>query len=123
MTMKTDNSKLIGCSKSSSKRELYSNTNLPQETRKTPNKQPNLILTVREKEEQKLQSYHKDQSRNKKKAAIAKINKTNSWFLEKIKLTNHQPYSSRKKGRRLKSINLEVKKEKLQQTMQKYKGS
>ena len=31
----------MGCSKSSSKREVYSNTFLPQETRKTLNKQPN----------------------------------------------------------------------------------
>ena len=29
------------CSKSSSKREVYSNTTLPQETRKTLNRQPN----------------------------------------------------------------------------------
>ena len=29
------------CSKSSSKREVYSNTTLPQEKRKTSNKQPN----------------------------------------------------------------------------------
>ena len=29
------------CSKSSSKREVYSNTILPQKTRKTSNKQPN----------------------------------------------------------------------------------
>ena len=31
----------MGCSKSSSKREVYSNTILPQETRKTSNRQPN----------------------------------------------------------------------------------
>ena len=31
----------MGCSKSSSKGEVYSNTILPQETRKTQNKQPN----------------------------------------------------------------------------------
>ena len=31
----------MGCSKSSSKREVYSNTILPQETRKTSNTQPN----------------------------------------------------------------------------------
>ena len=31
----------MGCSKSSSKREVYSNTILPQETRKTLNRQPN----------------------------------------------------------------------------------
>ena len=32
----------MGCSKTSSKRKLYSNTILPQETRKISNKQPNL---------------------------------------------------------------------------------
>ena len=32
----------MGYSKSSSKREVYNNTNLPQETRKISNKQPNL---------------------------------------------------------------------------------
>ena len=37
---KHDNSKPMGCSKSSSKRALYSNTILHQETR-TPNRQPN----------------------------------------------------------------------------------
>ena len=31
----------MGCSKSSSKREVYSNTILPQETRKPLNRQPN----------------------------------------------------------------------------------
>jgi len=34
----------MGCSKSSSKREVYSNTILPQETRKTLNRQPNFTL-------------------------------------------------------------------------------
>ena len=33
--------KLIACSKSHSKRKVYSNTSPPQETRKSPNKQPN----------------------------------------------------------------------------------
>ena len=31
----------MGCNKSTSKREVYSNTILPQETRKTLNRQPN----------------------------------------------------------------------------------
>ena len=57
------------------------------------------------------------------KETIAKINKTKDWSFERqTKLTNHQPELSIKKGRRLKSIRLEVKK-KLQQTTQKYKGS
>ena len=38
---KHNNSKPIGCSKSSSKREVDSNTILPQETRNTSNGQPN----------------------------------------------------------------------------------
>ena len=57
------------------------------------------------------------------KWTIAKINKTKSWFFEKINQTNCQPDSSRKIGRRIKSIKLEMKMEKLQQTTQKYKGS
>ena len=40
----------MGCSKSSSKREVYSNTILPQETRNISNKQPNLTpKAIREK--------------------------------------------------------------------------
>ena len=56
------------------------------------------------------------------KETIAKINKTKSWFFEKIKLTSLQPDSSRKRERRIKSTKLEMKKERLQQKMQKYKG-
>ena len=44
MTMKTqNNSKPVGCSKSSPKKEVYSNTILPKETRKTFNIQPKFI--------------------------------------------------------------------------------
>ena len=46
----TSSLKLIGCPKSSSKREVRSNTMLPQETRKISNKQPNLTpKTTRER--------------------------------------------------------------------------
>ena len=61
----------MGCSRGSSKREVYSNTILPQETRKTPNKQPNLtpkaITERRKKETPKLadERNHKYQIRNK----------------------------------------------------------
>ena len=41
------------CSKSSSKREVYSNIILPQETRKTSNRQPNFTPKTTGKEEQK----------------------------------------------------------------------
>ena len=56
---------------------------------------------------------------------IVKINKSKSWFLEKINIID-KPLArliKKKKGRRLKSIKLEIKKEKLQGTLQKYKGS
>ena len=56
------------------------------------------------------------------KETVVKINETKSWFFEKTKLTNLQPDSSRKKERRIKSTKLEMEKERLQQTMQKYKG-
>ena len=56
------------------------------------------------------------------KETVVKINKTKSWFFEKIKLTSIQPDSSRKKERRIKSSKLEMKKERLQQTVRKYKG-
>ena len=42
----------MGCSKSSSKREVYSNTILPQETRKTQINNLTLHLKELEKEEQ-----------------------------------------------------------------------
>ena len=71
MTVKTLWPKPMGCSKSSSKREVYSNTNLPQETRKISKKQLNHTLkAIRERKTKKPQSQqkernHKDQIRNK----------------------------------------------------------
>ena len=62
--------KPMRCSKSSSKREAYSNTIQPQETRDISNK-PNLTpKVIRERRTKKRQSYqkernHKDQIRNK----------------------------------------------------------
>ena len=83
----------MGLSKSSSKREVCSNTISPQETRKISKN--NLILHLKqlEKEEQRKPKV----SRRKEiikirveineietKKTIAKINKTKSWFFEKI---------------------------------------
>ena len=55
------------------------------------------------------------------KETIVKINKTKSRFFEKIHKIDNQPDSSRKKEKRIKSTKLEMKKERLQQTMQKFK--
>ena len=92
------NSKPMGCSKSSSKREAYSNTILPQERRKTSNRQPNSTPKTTGKRKTKK---NPKISRRKKiikiwaeinekemKETILKINKTKSWFFDKIKLTN-----------------------------------
>ena len=58
------------------------------------------------------------------KETITKINKMKSWFLEKInKIDKPLARLIKEKGRKIKSINLEMKKERLQQTAQKYKGS
>ena len=58
------------------------------------------------------------------KEAIAKINKAKSWFFERInKIDKPLADSSKNKGRKIKSIKLEMKMERSQQTTQKYKGS
>ena len=56
------------------------------------------------------------------KETIVKIKKTKSWFFEKINEIDKPLDSSRKKERRIKSTKLEMRKERLQQTMQKYEG-
>ena len=60
----------------------------------------------------------------KMKETLVKINKTKSWFFEKINKIDK--YLARlikeKKQRRIKSTKLEMKKERLQQMMTKYKG-
>ena len=48
---KHDSSKPMACRKSSSKKEVYSNTILPQETRKTLNRQPCFALKTRKRKE------------------------------------------------------------------------
>ena len=60
----------MGYSKRSSKREVHSNTILPQETRNISNKQPNLtpkVIRERRTKTPKLakERNHKDQIRNK----------------------------------------------------------
>ena len=56
------------------------------------------------------------------KQTIVKINKSKSWFFEKINKIDKPLARLIKKNRRIKSTKLEMKKERLQQTIQKYKG-
>ena len=83
----------MGCSKSSSKREVYSNTSLPQETENISNKQPNLApKAIRERRTKKPQvsirkeiiKIRAEINEKEMKETIAKINKTKSQFFEKI---------------------------------------
>ena len=81
----------MGCSESSSKREVYSNTILPQETRKTSNSQPNFTPNAMEKEEKIIISRRKEIIKiqaeiNEKEMTetIIKINETKSRFFGKI---------------------------------------
>ena len=66
---KHDNLKPMGCSKRSSKREVYSNTTLPQETRKASNRKPNFTSKTGKRtkklQNQQKERNHKDPSRNK----------------------------------------------------------
>ena len=84
----------------------------------------NLTLHLKqvEKEEQKnpkvsrrkeIRRIRSEINEKEMKETIAKINKTKSWFFEKINKTDKPlPASSGKKGRRLKSRELVMKKEK-----------
>ena len=68
---KHDDPKPMGLSKSSSKREVYSNTSISQEERKTSNRQPNSTSKAAWKrrtkttQSQQKEGNHKNQSRNK----------------------------------------------------------
>ena len=87
----------MGCSKSCSKGEVYSNTILPQETRKISNRQSSFTPKTtgkrrtktpkisRRKEIIKIQE---EINEKEMKETTVKINKTKSWFFEKIKLTH-----------------------------------
>ena len=78
------------CSKSSPKREIYSNIILPQETRKISNRQLTLHLKQLEKEQQQISrtkyiiKIRAEINEKEMKETVVKINKTKSWFFEKI---------------------------------------
>ena len=86
--MKTQQLKTYGMQQRQFQREVYSNTILPQETRKALNRQPNSISKAARKRKQlkNIQSQQKERNHkiraeiNEKemKETIAKINKTKS---------------------------------------------
>ena len=86
----------MGCSKSSCKREVYSNTILPQETNKKKHQIDNLALHLKQLEKEQKKKNPKISRRkgiikiqaeiNEKemKETIVKPNKTKTWLFEKI---------------------------------------
>ena len=72
MAMKTRQLKTYGMQQSSSKREVYSNTILPLEERKTSNRQPNLTP----KTTRKRRTKKKPLKSSRMKETIVKINKS-----------------------------------------------
>ena len=96
--MKTQQPKPMGHRKSSAKGKLHSNTGTPQETRKGQINNLTLYLKQVEKEEMKnprvsrrkeILKIRAEINAKETKETIAKINKAQSWFFERIKLTNH----------------------------------
>ena len=123
MTTKIHTPKPMGCSKSCSNREVYSNTSPPQETTKSSNKQPNLHLKQLEREEQtrpkvsrkkEIIKIRAEINEIETKKTIEKINETKSWFFEKINEIEKPlaRLTKQKRERGLKSVKLEMKKEK-----------
>ena len=70
MTMKILWPKPMGCSKNSAKRDIYSNTTLPQEMRKTSN---NLILHINQLEKEQQQQKKPKVSRRKEIIKISTL--------------------------------------------------
>ena len=113
---------VLNCSKNSSKREVYSNTILPQETRKTSNRQPHFTPKTTGKRRTKNPKISRRKeiimilaeiNEKEMKETIVKINKNKSWFFENINKIDKPLARLIKKKRRIKSTKLGMKKERL----------
>ena len=114
----------MGFSKSSAKRKVHSNTAYLRKQEKNQINNLTLHLKQLEKEEKKNPKVGRRKEiiiiraeineKETKETIGKKINKTKSWFFEKINKID-KPLA-RKKGRRIKSTKLEMKMEKSQQT-------
>ena len=122
----------MGCSKSSSKREVYSYTSLPQETRKFSKNNLTLHLKELEKEEQtkpkvsrmkEIIQIRAEINEIEMKKTIVQINQTKSSFFEKINKINKCLARLIKKKRERMQINkIRNEKGEITTTLQKYKG-
>ena len=123
----------MGHCKSNVRGRFIANTGLSQETRKK-NQINNLTLHLKQLEKKEMKNprvsrrkeilkIRAEVNSEETKETIAKINKAKSWFFKKInKVDKPLVRFIKKKERRINSTKLELKKERLQQTMKKYKG-
>ena len=104
----------MGWSKSSPKKEAYSNSILLQETRKTQNRQPNITPKTTRKRRRKnpkvsrrkeIIKIQAEINEKEMKETIVKINKTKSWFFEKINKIHKPSARLIKKKREKNQIN------------------
>ena len=92
------------------KREVYSNTILPQETRKTSNREPNFTPKTTGKRRTKTPKISRrnniqaETNEEETKETIIEINKTKSWFFEKINKID-KPLARLKEKREKNQIN------------------
>ena len=124
----------MGFSKSSAKGKVHSiQAYLNKQERKQKN---NLTLHLKQLEKEEMKNPRASRRKEilkiraeitakETKETIAKINKAKSWFFEKINKIDKPLARLIKKQRekKIKSIKLEMKMERSQQTIQKYKGS
>ena len=119
-------------SKISAKREVHSNTSLPQVSREMSNKEPLFTPKATRKritnpklvEGKKFLKIRAEIIEKEMKEKIAMINKTENQFFVKInKIYKLLARLIKNKGRRIKSVNLEMEMEISQQRTQKYKRS
>ena len=85
--------KSLGCSKDGPKREVYSNTILSQEIRKVSNTLPNLIpkgtgekqqIRPKPSRRRELIKIREEFNEIETKRTVEHVNKTRSWFFERI---------------------------------------
>ena len=96
---------------SSSMREIYCNTTLPQETRKTSDRQSKfttkatgkkITKSLRISRRKEIIKIREDINEKEVQERIVKINKTKSWFFEKINKID-KPLARLTKKKRIKS--------------------
>ena len=108
--------------------KVYSNTILPQETRKTSNRQPNFTTKAPGKRRRRTTTKKPKISRRKEiikiwaeiyekemKQTIVKIYKTKNWFFEKISKINKLSARLKKKREKNQINKIRIKMEKSQQ--------